>query len=91
MSALRFQLFGKFSVQRDALAVKGLDASKDQESLSYLLIRRDRCHPRETLAGLLWGDSSTERSKKYLRQALWHIHAALEAGQITERHISGGT
>jgi DNA-binding SARP family transcriptional activator len=87
MSALRFQLFGKFNVQRDALVVKGLDASKDQELLSYLLIRRDRSHPRETLAGLLWGDSSTERSKKYLRQALWHLHAALEDGKSTDRPI----
>ena len=87
MSALRFQLFGKFSVQRDALAVKGLEASKDQELLSYLLLRRDRSHPRETLAGLLWGDSSTDRSKKYLRQSLWHLHAALEAGETTNRHV----
>jgi DNA-binding SARP family transcriptional activator len=87
MSVLRFQLFGKFSVQRDALAVKGLEASKDQELLSYLLLRRDHTHPRETLAAMLWGDSSTERSKKYLRQALWHLHVALETGKINERHF----
>lgn len=77
MRTLRFRLFGKFSAHRDAELVKGLDASKEQELLSYLLIGRDRCHPRETLASLLWGDTSTERSKKYLRQALWHAQAAL--------------
>ena len=86
MSVIRFQLFGKFSARRDELALKGLDASKDQELLSYLLLRRDHSHPRETLAGLLWGDSSTNRSKKYLRQSLWHLHAALEAGTI-DRHV----
>lgn len=55
----------------------GLEATKDQELLSYLLIHRDRPHSREALASLLWGDTSTEKSKKYLRQALWRLHAAL--------------
>ena len=59
--------------------LKGLDASKDQELLSYLLIHRDRPHSREALASLLWADTSTEKSKKYLRQALWHLHAALNS------------
>lgn len=59
--------------------LKGLEASKDQELLSYLLIHRDRPHSREALASLLWADTSTEKSKKYLRQALWHLHAALNS------------
>jgi DNA-binding SARP family transcriptional activator len=80
MSTLRIRLFGKFSVLRDAQLLKGLGANKEQELLSYLLVRRDRFHPRETLATVLWGDTSTERSKKYLRQALWHVQSALEAG-----------
>jgi DNA-binding SARP family transcriptional activator len=53
-----------------------------QELLSYLLVRRDRPHSRETLASLLWGDSSTEKSKKYLRQALWHLQAGLETNEL---------
>jgi len=28
---------------------------------------------------MLWGETSTEKSKKYLRQALWHLHAALNS------------
>lgn len=80
MPVRRFQLFGKFSAYRDAELVRGLDAGKEQELLSYLLVRRDRCHPREALATLLWGDTSTERSKKYLRQALWHVQSILEDG-----------
>jgi DNA-binding SARP family transcriptional activator len=59
--------------------LKGIEASKDQELLSYLLIHRHRPHSREALAALLWGDTSTEKSKKYLRQALWHLHAALNS------------
>ena len=78
MSTLKFRLFGKFNVECDTQSVKGLDSGKEQELLSYLLVRRDRSHPRETLASLLWGDSSTEKSKKYLRQALWHLQSGLE-------------
>jgi len=76
---LRFRLFGKFTAHHDAGILKGLEASKDQELLSYLLIHRDRPHSREALASLLWGETSTEKSKKYLRQALWHLHAALNS------------
>jgi DNA-binding SARP family transcriptional activator len=78
---LHFRLFGKFTAHHDSGLLKGLDAGKDQELLSYLLIHRDRSHSREALATLLWGETSTEKSKKYLRQALWHLHAALNSDQ----------
>ena len=81
MPGLRFRLFGKFTAHHDAGLLTGLEATKDQELLSYLLIHRDRPHSREALAALLWGDTSTEKSKKYLRQALWHLHAALNSDQ----------
>jgi len=77
MPQLSFHLFGKFSAQRDSQPLKGLDACKDQQLLSFLLIRRDRHHSREAVASMFWGDQSTERSKKYLRQSLWHLQAAL--------------
>ena len=79
MPSLRFRLFGKFTAHQDAGQLKGIEASKDQELLSYLLIHRDRPHSREALATLLWGEISTEKSKKYLRQSLWHLHAALNS------------
>ena len=79
MPGFRFRLFGKFTAHQDAELLKGLEASKDQELLSYLLLHRDRPHSREALATLLWSDTSTEKSKKYLRQALWHLHAALNS------------
>jgi len=79
MPDLQIHLFGKFSVRQDDRPAPGFDAYKEQELLSYLLLHRNRPHSRETLAGLMWGDASVEKSKKYLRQALWHIQAALEA------------
>ncbi|MDT7602293.1 MAG: hypothetical protein QOF61_290 [Acidobacteriota bacterium] len=79
MSALRIRLFGKFSAARDGRELEKLDACKAQELLCYLLVHRARPHPREALAALLWGDATTEKSKKYLRQSLWHLQGVLDA------------
>jgi len=79
MPKLHFHLFGKFAADCDQQPLKGLDASKDQELLSFLLIRSNQHHGREALAAMLWGDNSTERSKKYLRQSLWHLQAILDS------------
>jgi DNA-binding SARP family transcriptional activator len=87
MAQLRFRLFGKFTAELDGRLLKGLDASKDQELLCYLLVAGDRRHAREALASLLWSDVSTVRSKKYLRQALWHLQSALEAGHVADNQI----
>lgn len=88
MSALSICLFGKFGAHCDNQSVQGLDACKVQELLSYLLIYRDRPHARETLAGMLWGESSTEKSKKYLRQALWQLQTALDGqGRANGGHM----
>ena len=80
MCKLQFRLFGKFAASDGHDTLKGLEAAKDQELLSYLLIHRHQSHSRETIAGVLWSENSTERSKKYLRQALWHLQAVLESG-----------
>lgn len=77
MTQLSIQLFGKFTIQADGKRLGGIDSSKVQELLAYLLIYRDRPHPRESLAELLWEASSTAQSKKYLRQALWQIQQLL--------------
>ncbi len=79
MPKLQFHLFGKFAADCDEQPLKGLDASKDQELLSFLLIRNNQHHGREAVAAMLWGDNSTERSKKYLRQSLWHLQAILDS------------
>ncbi|HYE13798.1 MAG TPA: bacterial transcriptional activator domain-containing protein [Pyrinomonadaceae bacterium] len=84
MPTLTVRLFGKFSARHREQTLDGLDASKVQELLSYLLVRRDRPHPREALASLLWGDATTEKSKKYLRQALWHLQNALSGEEEGE-------
>ena len=79
MFKFRIHLFGRFRVEYDEEHLEGLGTFKVQELLSYLLIHRNRPRPREALAALLWGDAPTEKSRKYLRQALWHLQTALKS------------
>jgi DNA-binding SARP family transcriptional activator len=79
MPALTIQMLGRFCVRRNKETVNVLDAGKLQEMFSYILVFRDSPHSRERLAALLWGDSPTAQSKKYLRQALWQIQSTFGA------------
>lgn len=88
MSTVRIRLFGKFSAQLEAQKIDGLEPPRLQELFSYLLLYRGRPHARETLAALLWGDSPTATSKKYLRQALWQLQSALNSRAApSARHL----
>jgi DNA-binding SARP family transcriptional activator len=77
MPTLNIQLFGKFCVRRNEQVLDGFDARKVQELFCYLLLHRDHALPRETLASVLWPDTTTAQSKKSLRQALWQLQSAL--------------
>jgi DNA-binding SARP family transcriptional activator len=80
MRKLSVCLLGKFSARRDEDELTGLDVTKIQHLFCYLLLYRMRPHTREALGALLWGDSPTAQSKKYLRQALWQLQSALNLG-----------
>lgn len=71
-------LFGRFTISISGSAVQGLEGSKIQELLAYLLVSGEAHHTREALATLLWGEYPTAQARKYLRQALWHIQQAFE-------------
>lgn len=77
MSILRIHLFEKFCVRYNERILDGFDARKVQELFCYLLLHRDHSLPRETLAGLLWPETTTAQSKKNLRQTLWQLQTAL--------------
>ena len=79
MKILRISVFGRFHVTHGQQVLAGLEVRKVQELFCYLLLNQERPHSRETLAGLLWGDHSTVQSKKYLRQTLWQLQAALDS------------
>ncbi len=77
-TSLEVRLFGKFSVRYGGRELEGFESRPVQQLFSYLLIHRRHHHNREGLAGFLWDASSTAKSKKYLRQALWQLQSALD-------------
>lgn len=81
MSSFAIRLFGTLSVESEQRAVNGLEASKVQELLAYLVIHRNHIHMREALATLLWADSSAVQSRKFLRQVLWRLQTALNSSE----------
>ena len=77
MPGLKVRLFGKLHIEWNDTIIEGFDSSKVQELFCYLLLHRERPHPREALASLLWDANSTAQSKKYLRQTLWQLQNIL--------------
>lgn len=79
MARMEARLFGRFALSRDNSAIEGISATKVREMLCYLLLHHGRPHARERLASLLWPDTTTERSRKYLRQVVWQLQGALRS------------
>jgi len=71
------RLFGRFNLQQEDGTPFEIESRKALELFCYLLIYRNRPHSRDALAEVIWGETSSTRSKKYLRQALWQIQSAL--------------
>lgn len=79
MSELHVSLFGSFCVRYIDQPLNSFEAGKAQELFCYLLLHRDRPVARESLAEVLWGETGAGQPRKYLRKALWQLHAALES------------
>ena len=92
MSRISIQLFGQFCVRGNAHLLSGFGAHKVQELFCYLLLHQQHSLSRESLANLLWPDTTTVQSKKKLRQTLWHLHSALgcQDGPVHERILFFG-
>ena len=59
-----------------------LPSGKAWALLAYLILEADRPQPRPELTELFWGDTSDERARQSLRQALYELRKAL--GDIAE-------
>jgi DNA-binding SARP family transcriptional activator len=77
MSNLRISLFGKLQIQEGNGQNIELEPHRAQELFCYLLLYHDHLHDREKLATLLWPDSPSAQSKRYLRQTLWQLQSGL--------------
>lgn len=77
MAQLNIRLFGKFEFTRGEQHADALITGRIRELMCFLLLHRGKAHSRETLAGQFWGETSTAKSRKYLRKALWQLQTAL--------------
>jgi DNA-binding SARP family transcriptional activator len=91
---ITIRLFGKFSVHCGDQELLVHSSSKAKEVFCYLAVSRRGPIPRETLAALISSESSVERARKSLRQALWQLRADLtgEGTSGAERlvHVTDG-
>jgi DNA-binding SARP family transcriptional activator len=69
-------LLGAFGARHGAGAVN-LPTRKAQALLAYLALAPDRAHERDTLCGLLWGETGRDQAFSSLRQTLFGIRKAL--------------
>lgn len=77
MPTLRVRLLGGFRLRMDGSPLPRPGTRKACALLAYLLVHRDRAHPREVLAGLFWPDHPTDKALRSLSTALWHIRNVL--------------
>ena len=73
---LTCRLLGSIELASDGVAVQ-LGGRKSAALFAYLCRSRNTTAPRETLTGLLWGDSQDEQARASLRQTLSAIRRGL--------------
>jgi DNA-binding SARP family transcriptional activator len=84
---LKISLLGQFNLQAEDVSLE-LPSRPAQSLLAYLAIHAGSVHRRETLAHLLWPDSTESNARSYLRQALWRIRKSFEiASKDWEDHL----
>ncbi len=76
---LEIKLFGAGEAHYNHVPLPGFPNQQPHLLLSYLLLNRHHPVHRERLAAVLWGEYSTQTSRKYLRNALWRLRQALRA------------
>lgn len=78
MECLSVHLFGGFRVQRGHPPQPLHFTRTAQHLLAYLLLHRRLPHPRDILAGILWGETDDEKARACLNTALWRLRKVLE-------------
>lgn len=78
LGGLHVSLLGSFRIFHEGQSAPDRVTPTAQALLAYLLLRRDRVHHREVLAGTFWGESSEQRARSCLNTALWRLRKVLE-------------
>jgi DNA-binding SARP family transcriptional activator/predicted ATPase len=79
MPRFTLALLGGLRGRRDASTPLTLPTRKTQALLAFLAVPPGRAHPREKLAGLLWGGMPEAQARRSLRQALFTLRKAMGA------------
>jgi DNA-binding SARP family transcriptional activator len=87
VARLRIALLGSYTVTLDDLPLTTFPTDKVRALLAYLAVESDRAHRRETLATLLWPDSSETAARRSLRQALYRLRHTLGDHQAALPHL----
>jgi DNA-binding SARP family transcriptional activator len=86
---LEVQFLGGFSVQLNSQPLRSFRSAKTRGLLAYLAVQPDREHSRDSLAALLWGDSTDQAAKTNLRIEISNLkkiladHPALEISRAS--------
>lgn len=76
---LRIRLLGSFEVTRPGRRrAEALEGRKAQELISLLLLLPAQERSRDAVVETLWPGAPPETGRKQIRQALWHIHQAVD-------------
>ena len=84
---LEIRLLGQFNLQQEGEPVE-IQSRPAKTLLAYLLLTREKHHPRERLAGLLWPDSTENNARKNLRQALWNLRKSIDERYLLADSVS---
>lgn len=84
MAEFRANLFGVFRVKRDGVPISAFPTRKVRALFAYLLLHSGQTQPRERLAGLFWGESTADRARHNLSDALWRLRKLTGEGLLDE-------
>jgi DNA-binding SARP family transcriptional activator len=86
---LEVNLFGAGQARYADRPLAGFPSRQCYLLLCYLLLNRQRAHPRERLAAVFWSKYPTPVSLKYLRNCIWQIRKAFQSiGAPAEEYLS---
>lgn len=75
---LSLAFLGGYEVRMDGQPVAGIAYNKMRGLLAYLAVQRERDHPRDELASLLWPENDQVTARGNLRRTLADLRRALE-------------
>lgn len=74
---LQIRLFGPLDLSLSGQTLPRFPTRRSKLLFAYLLVHRDRMHPRDVLAGALWGERQQAVARSGLRTALWRVRTTL--------------